>query len=161
MKKFQKKIRKCSLKLRNFFHYENCSICPPPSSSTTRCSRQVRKLRTTNSKIPDGISNITRKISVSSSSKVCGLFSYTRSLRYPHKKKSQTLRSGEYGSQNQPQWNKFGKQLEMTRLPNFVRRNSKFSLEVCGFALSCWKVSFYKCSRFSNSEQISFSNSTQ
>ncbi len=105
-KKISKKIQKYSLKLRNFFHYENCSICPPSSSTTSL--RRVRKLRTTNSKISDGISNITRKISVSNSSKVCGLFLYTQSLRYPCKKKLQTLRSGKFGGQNQPQWNKFG-----------------------------------------------------
>src|SRR5712692_2957493 len=68
-----------------------------------------------------------------SASIVVGLFAYTLSFRYPHRKKSRGVRSHERGGQLT------GPLREITRSANFVSSRSSVSFAVWLVAPSCWK----------------------
>ena len=95
--------------------------------------------------ISAGILWISSWILCFNSSRVLSRVVYTLFLRYPHKKKSQTDKSGDLGGQGTLP------NLEITRLPNNSRTASIDCRAVCDVDPSCWNQVSWTCGKFLNS----------
>ena len=110
--------------------YRRCSKCDPWRCKQI-CTRRA-KLSMTRLHMSLGIACASDAIACFRSSMVSGLFWYTLSLRYPHRKKSRGFKSGEYADHS-------GSHLRLiNRPPNLCWSHAKDSSEVWGVAPSCW-----------------------
>jgi hypothetical protein len=101
VQKVTKPVEKCNI---NFIFiimpisYNKCWKCQLLRSSQ-RCTRRIM-LANTCCNVPVDILSTARWMLAWSSCSVCGWFEYTVSLRCPHKKTSEGLKSGDRGGRN-------------------------------------------------------------
>ena len=126
-----------------------CSRCPPPRC--TQMARRLVKFAITLFNTSPSICLVSLSTFLLSSWIVWGFVEYTRPFRWPHKKKSGGVRSGEWGAHS----------IAHLRLITLSPKRSciqcRAHAAVCGVAPSCWNhcLFFGSLFRFSSRQNVS------
>lgn len=112
------------------FYFSICSKWPPSSLSQNIALLKIAQR--TRRKICGLIVRQTRTILSFKSSTLAGCVVYTCCLRWPHRKKSKGVRSGERGGHSRGPWR------PIQWFPNFLYNSFLVALAVCAGWPSCW-----------------------